>query len=179
MNSQVTRARSRAIVATVGLSAVLLSAGCSGTQDPAQAGFLDGVANLSSGAYDERIEQREVARASAEVEAARLEARAVELDAERRALAAQEAAARQRLQRMNSNLAQQQARLRELEAQEGANRAQLAEMQARARAMEARRERLSADPDPALEGEVNRLEQEVASLRRDIDTIIAELAAQE
>lgn len=157
----------------------LVVSGCTGTQDPSQAGFLDGVANLASGTYDSRIEEREQARAAAEVEASRLEARAAELEAERRALAAQEAAARDRLQRVNSSIAQQQAQLRSLEANQEVDRRRLADLQARARAAEARRQSLTADPDPGLQAEVDQLEQEVASLRRDIDAIINELAAQE
>ena len=171
--------RATCLVSGAGLAALLLATGCTGTQDPSQAGFLDGVGNLASGTYDQRIEQREVARASAEVEASRLEARAAQLDAERRALAAEEAAARDRLARMNSNLAQEQARLNELQARQGADQQRLAELQARVREMESRRTTLSADPDPSLQAEVTRLEQEVVLLRRDIDTIIAELAAQE
>ena len=173
--------RSNGTTLGIGLAAiVLVASGCSGTQDPAQAGFLDGVANLAGGTYDARIEQREQARAAAEVEASRLEARAAELETERRALAAEEAAARDRLQRLNVGIAQQQAQLRDLETRQGVDQQRLAQLRTWVQDLETRRDSLlSEDPDPTLQREVDQLEREVALLRQDIDAIIAGLAAQE
>ena len=55
------------------LAAAALSA-CARTQDPAQAGFFSGTANIIDGTYDRRISERQAALASARATSQQLEA---------------------------------------------------------------------------------------------------------
>ncbi|MFN6954482.1 MAG: hypothetical protein ACK4PG_06780 [Acetobacteraceae bacterium] len=146
------------------LPLALLLAACQGTQDPARAGFFDGLRNLSDGTYTERRQQRERTLAAREADA--LEARAAALSAERgaAAAAARRAEAERRMARLANDLREDQARIAALRAERRAEAARLAaeaERLDRDRADAARR---GADAD-ALAG----LEARQQALRRAVD----------
>ena len=64
------------------LAPVALAAGlaaCQVNEDPAEGGFISGVTNLSTGAYEERIDEREAELGSLEGEQSALELRAAEI----------------------------------------------------------------------------------------------------
>jgi septal ring factor EnvC (AmiA/AmiB activator) len=79
-----------------GVAPVLLVvvAGCAAGGDPAQGGFVSGVAGLAGGGYQARIDEREAAVAGSEQRRAELAAELAGLEAEHRAL--QDQIARQR-----------------------------------------------------------------------------------
>ena len=52
----------RSGVMVAGLCLVLAAGGCARNQDPSQAGFFSGVANLADGTYDQRVADREATR---------------------------------------------------------------------------------------------------------------------
>jgi outer membrane murein-binding lipoprotein Lpp len=72
----------------------VLLAGCAGSGDPAEGGFVSGVAGLAGGGYEARIDERETAVATSEARQAELAAELAGLEAEHRAL--QDRIARQR-----------------------------------------------------------------------------------
>ena len=170
--------RQRAIAIRLGAVATVavLAAGCAQTSDPAEAGFFSGVSNLATGTYDQRVADREAARARAQTEADRLAARAAELDAERQALAREEAAALQRLQNVNADIAAQQARLTELSGRRDVDTQRLDDLQSRAADLQRRRDTLAASPPTSDPAEIERLEREIDDLRQVIDSIIATVA---
>lgn len=150
------------------LAAILLLplalAACQGTNDPARAGFFDGLRNLSDGTYTARREQREATLAARQADA--LEARAAALSAERGAATAatRRAQAERRMARLAQDLREDQARIAALRDQ---RRAEAAGLSAEARRLEAERAdaaRRGADPD-ALAG----LEARQQALRRAVD----------
>jgi outer membrane murein-binding lipoprotein Lpp len=65
---------------------VLLLASCADSGDPAQGGFVSGVAGLAGGGYEARIDEREGAVATSQARQAELAAELASLEAEHRAL---------------------------------------------------------------------------------------------
>lgn len=76
---------------------LLVLAGCAATDDPAEGGFFTGMANLSSGAYEERLDRKRGELDAAQTEHARLEEHAAGVERDRAAVSAELAAAEQRL----------------------------------------------------------------------------------
>ena len=170
----------RRIVMVAGLCGVLAAAGCARTEDPAQAGFLSGVANLADGTYNQRVSEREAARDRAQNQANQLAARAAELDGERRQLALQEANAYQRLENLNGQLALERARLAQLDQQTNVDQSRLGSLQNRADSLEAQRIQLTNAPANQVDAaEVEALQQEIDALRSVIDSMISDLAVVE
>jgi hypothetical protein len=89
----------------------LLAGGCAVSQDPADGGFVSGVAGLAGGGYDRRIAEREAAH-QGEVEAGeRLRAEAQALEKERAALKGELTRVQVRLAEQNRRIAAERARL--------------------------------------------------------------------
>ncbi len=171
------RQRTLAVAAAI-LGAVTLSA-CTGTQDPAQAGFLDGVGNLTSGTYDRRIQEREVAAATANAQADALARRAAELEGERQMLAAEEASARARLQRVNAEVYAQQQRVSQLRSAQNIDQIQLSRIEARINELQRQLQAAQSSGEPGSDAEIVRLEQEIRDLRQLIDGMVATVAVTE
>lgn len=169
----------RTLKTTGGLAAALALAACTGTQDPSQAGFLDGVANLAGGTYDQRIVERQAAAASTHQQADQLALRAAELERERQTLAAQEAQLNARVRQVNTEVSAQQARLQTLRAQRQADEAQLGQLDARLGDLRRQLAQANTNPTPNTSAEIERLEQEIAQLTRVIDELIATTAVVE
>ncbi|MCA8907318.1 MAG: hypothetical protein KDA49_17325 [Rhodospirillaceae bacterium] len=170
----------RSGVMVAGLCLVLAAGGCARNQDPSQAGFFSGVANLADGTYDQRVADREATRDRTVAQADQLAARAAELDQERRQLAVEEANALQRLQNLNGQIALEQARLAQLGQQQNVDRNQLSMLQTRASNLEQQRLQLqSAPPTQVNNQELDELQQEVDALRSVIDSMIEGLAVVE
>jgi DNA repair exonuclease SbcCD ATPase subunit len=161
-------ARSALLLAALGL------AGCTGTRDPNEAGFFDGVRNLATGAYEEDTSQMRATAASAELRAQQLREDNARLQLELARLSEEDRALRQRQQRLNSQLAAQIQALQRIRTAKAATQVQLTSLEQRVAAAEAEQRRLSqraaseVDPD-----EVARLERENTALRQDIDRILA------
>jgi chromosome segregation ATPase len=83
---------------------LLAVAGCADSGDPAQGGFISGVAGLAGGGYQSRIDERETAVATSEARQADLEAELAGLEAEHRGLQAQIAQQRAALRASGTRL---------------------------------------------------------------------------
>ena len=164
--------------AAAGLVALALAA-CTGTQDPSQAGFFDGVANLAGGTYDQRVAERQAAAASAHQQADQLALRAAELERERETLAAQEAQLSARVQQVNAEVYTQQARLQTLRTRQQTDQAQLSQLESRLSDLQRQLNRANTNPAPDTSAEIERLEREIAQLTRVIDDLIATTAVVE
>jgi chromosome segregation ATPase len=70
-------------MSSLALLATLVSA-CTGTDDPRQGGFFDGVSNVFSGGYDRRIEREQAALGQEMGQQSQLQTRAVSLEQTRR-----------------------------------------------------------------------------------------------
>jgi chromosome segregation ATPase len=170
--------RALALALTIAGGAAL--AGCTGTQDPAQAGFFDGAGNLLSGTYDQRVAEREELAARTEADAQQLAGRADELERQRVTLESQEAAARARVQRVNADIQTQQSRLASLRQNQQVNQQELARLQAQADDLDRRMAELRNTPnDPAAAAELAQLERENAELRQVIDQMFETIAVAE
>ena len=155
------------------LAAALLAA-CARTQDPSQAGFFSGTANIVDGTYDRRIYEREAALASARSTSQQLEAELAASQAEAMQLQQQQTALQQRLYALdtqNAGLRQQIAVARQ---QAAADDASLRQLETRLADLERRRTELRDVPtaDPGAQAELERLERETAEIRRAIDEIM-------
>ena len=162
-----------------GVAAMLALAGCTGTQDPSQAGFLDGVANLAGGTYDRRVAERQAAAASAEWQADQLALRAAELETERQRLAAEQARLDARVRQINAEVGVQSTRLATLRNQYQADTAELARLEAQLSDLQRQLASSAVNPTDQTAVEIDRLEREIASLTRVIDNLIATTAVAE
>jgi chromosome segregation ATPase len=169
----------RSLPAAAGLAAVLAVGACTGTQDPSQAGFFDGAANLASGTYDQRVAQREAAAASAQQRADQLALRAQQLEQQRQTLAAQEASLRTRVQQVNAEVYTQRTRLQDLRDSRQADEAELARLESRLDGLQSDLDEARANPQPDNRAEIARLEREVAELTQVIDEMVATTAVVE
>jgi hypothetical protein len=142
----------------------LLAACAGGSQDPARAGFFDGLRNLSDGTYTVRQDQRQATLAAREADA--MEARAAALSAERgaAAAAARRSEAERRLARLATDLRADEARIAALRDE---RRAEAARLSAQARSIEA--ERAEAARRGADQGALAGLEARQQALRRAVD----------
>jgi chromosome segregation ATPase len=165
--------------AAASLAAVLAVGACTGTQDPSQAGFFDGAANLASGTYDQRVAEREAAAASAQQQADRLAIRAAELEQERQTLAAREQQLRYRVQQVDAQAATQRQRLQQLRAAQQTDEAELARLENRLGQLERQLAQAQDNPAPETSAEIERLEREIAELTGVIDELIATTAVVE
>jgi hypothetical protein len=133
------------------LAPLLLVAACAApSQDPARAGFFDGLSNLASGTYTQRVEAREQRLAAEQAQA--LEARAAAAEAERGAQAsgARLRGAEVRLAQLDAELASTRRRITALDAERAAG------LTARADALAAERRAAGSAPDAATLAELER-----------------------
>lgn len=156
------------------LLALVLLAACTGTRDPSQAGFFDGIRNIATGAYEQDTAHMRADAASAELRAQQLRDDNAKLQLELARLNTEDKALRQRQQHLNSQVAGQLEALQRARSAKAASTQTLDALQKRLDAAEAKQHELSQLPadqiDPA---EIHRLETENAALRQDIDKVLA------
>ncbi len=158
-------------------AAVLALGACTGTTDPSRAGFLDGLGNLATGAYDQRQVALQQTRVSTEAQAQQMAARAAALESERQVLAAEEATIRGRVQATNRQIDQQRRQLAALQQNQRVSRQQLAQAQARAAQLRQQQAQIANAPaSPSQAQDVARLEREIQDLQGTIDRMIAAAA---
>ncbi len=161
----------RKVMVAGGLAAVL--AACTGTQDPSQAGFLDGVGNLASGTYDQRIEEREQNLTETQATSAALQSELAQSEQEFAALSEEEAQLAARLGSVERQNQISRQRLAELEQRRDVDQQVLASLQSRADEVAVARDRMATSRiDPAMAAEVAQLEREQAEIDQAIDDIL-------
>ena len=148
-------------------------AACTGTNDPSQAGFLDGIGNLASGTYDQRIDEREQNLTDAQASSAALQSDLVQSEQDFAALSAEEAQIAGRLDALQRDNQTTFRRLDELRQRRDVSQEQLAQLQSRAEQVQAARDRVAASRiDPAAAAEIAQLEREQAEIDQAIDDIL-------
>lgn len=148
-------------------------AACTGTNDPSQAGFLDGVGNLASGTYDDRIEERERNLAATEASSSALQSELAQSEREVASLSAEEAALAGRVDAMDRNLRDLSSRIADARQRQGVDQQRLAEQQALLAQVQAAHDRIASSRiDPVMAAEVAELEQRQAEISRTIDDIL-------
>ena len=97
--------------AILSLTGTVVLAGCAGSGDPHEGGFITGVSNLVSGGYQQRIDQRQAEVASLGAEQQQLQARADSIRQEQAQVDRQLASARARLTQLDRRIAALRARV--------------------------------------------------------------------
>lgn len=91
---------------------LLLVAGCATSDDPAAGGFFNGVSGLSSGTYQDRVDERQGDVETEQARAAALSTQQASVAAQSASVAEQIAALRAQLTQLRIQIANQQAQLR-------------------------------------------------------------------
>ena len=103
----------RFVICTAGLLFALFSlCSCATTSDPSQGGFFSGVQGLSSGTYQNRVNQKQSNLDDLKQNGSELRAQQENLSQQSAALNAEERSYRRKLSHMRHDLARLQARLR-------------------------------------------------------------------
>lgn len=123
--------------ALIVLGAVVVAA-CATTDDPSRGGFVSGVQGLSSGAYEERIREREANLERMRALQQDLEQESSELEALKRQRQQQLADERRKLEALDRDTRALEQRLVDLEAEQGASDRRLPELQRRLQDLQAR-----------------------------------------
>ena len=159
-------------VSLVGGLAMGLAA-CTGTNDPSQAGFLDGVGNLASGTYDDRIQEREQNLAATEASSSALQRELAQSDQEAASLSAEEVdlvARVDAVDRTNRSLSQ---RLADARQRQGVDQQRIAEQEALLAQVRAEHDMIAGSRiDPVMAAEVAELERRQAEISQTIDDIL-------
>lgn len=156
------------------LALALLLAACTGTRDPSEAGFFDGIRNIATGTYEQDAGVMRKQAETAEARVADLRRQDRQLQEQIATLEGEEKRLRQRQRVINAQLEAQQKTLEQMRRRRGAVQSDLDALEARVAELAAEQSRLAATPvervDPA---EVARLERENEALRQDIDAMLA------
>ncbi len=113
------------------LLGVLLLAGCSASHDPREGGFFGGIGGMGSGAYEERVQEREDRLSRLQQVQKDLEAEGEDLDSEKISLREQIDRERALLGELESSLAELEQEARTLEARDQKEQQQVVELQSR------------------------------------------------
>lgn len=91
---------------------MFLLCGCATSSNPAEGGFLSGVQGLTSGEYQNRVNQKQGSLEQLQESGSQLRSQQENLSQQSAALTSQEKSYRRKLSRMNHDLRKMQARLR-------------------------------------------------------------------
>ena len=154
----------------------LLAGGCALSQDPADGGFVSGVAGLAGGGYERRIAEREATHQGEMQARERLESEARALETERAALKGELKRAQGRLAEQNRRIAAERARLAARVATAPAPRARLRRLdQAQVRVDKARTNLRNASSADLPVSEVKRLSKGLQAELDAIDTLVGSI----
>lgn len=156
------------------LCALSLLLGCETNQDPRSGGFVDGVANLSTGGYEDYTEERRAEQEAAEEEAKLLEARAATIEAERRELDRELESAAQELGALQDSLSRLRVKLAVTSEANAAEQARLSEAEAQAKQAAKRLAQLRKEPDYSIvtrQTEVKELKGLISSVALMVDDL--------
>jgi len=159
------------------LSAMLLFftlglAGCATDPNPARGGFIDGLAGLSSGSYQDRVNQREQDLAEMRDNSARLEARNRELQEDLAESKATEDSYRAQLAQLQGELTGLETRLRKAKVRNQAQAARKKELEVKLASLKGRtqtfRTQSTGSHDAAVQAELTRMKTEKEVLKQQI-----------
>lgn len=164
------------------LFGVAVLSGCANVStDPREGGFFGGVSGINSGAYDQRIRERDERLAQLRETQRGLEQETSQLEAHKSATARQVEADRARVHKLNADVAALDKRVNALAAQEGADQKRVKELETRLDALKRQMGQQTSALD-ALEGsglgdaetELRRkqLEQQRDGLRREYELLM-------
>ena len=105
--------------------------GCASSSDPREGGFFGGVRGLQSGAYEERVQDREARLERLRAMQQDLDAKQTKLEKEKAGLKKEVALERQRLASLQQNVAGLQQELNTYQADDAQKKQQIQELQAR------------------------------------------------
>lgn len=162
--------RSVSIPAVV-LLLVLGISGCATNPDPAKGGFIDGLAGLSSGTYQARVDQRQQNLDQMRQASTQLEAQNRDLQQNLASSKATEQSYRAQLAQLQGDLTGLESQLRKAKAQSQAKAAQkkdierkLADLKAKTQTMQIQ----GGSNEAALQNELNKLKGEKETLKQQI-----------
>lgn len=114
-----------------GVALLSLLAGCATSSDPRQGGLFGGIAGLSSGAYDQRVQEREAKLHASQQSQAELSAEGARLEQEKTARQALVAQERQRLAKLDQDVQGLERKVKQLSSRAGGADKQVKEAQQR------------------------------------------------
>lgn len=169
--------RRRLTLVAVALATVLVLVGCQTTTDPAEGGFFSGVSNLSSGAYEQRLEKKKGELAGAQAEQAALEQRSSALDSEQASVSAELASAEQRLAALRADIDELDKKIQEASRQLQLDEEQRKRIEEELADLERAERLLSTDPVIDVETKTGRIEELERRKKRLEETLAEALAA--
>ena len=113
------------------LICVLLLAGCGASQDPREGGFFGGISGLGSGAYEERVEEREQRLSRLQQIQKDLDAESREIDAQKTDLREQIELERAHLEEMQNSTARLEQEVSRMSAGDAAGEKKVNELRSR------------------------------------------------
>ena len=158
------------------LAATLALAACEVTDDPRRGGLVSGIWGLSTGAYDERLEERETRLEAERRSNEDLERDLEDLQREEARLAAQKDVFNATMVRLARKLHDLEAELRAFERSESADRAKVMELEADIRDLERRHREagLASEEDDRREfDELLSIDQELLELEKALNSAVA------
>lgn len=158
----------KAVTMAACVAAMVVSTGCTRSEDPAKGGFFSGIANLSDGTYDKRQQERKEAVENAQDVNLQKQRELERTNAQRDALEAQRAAAEKRAAALENEV-------RTLKSRLAKSKTQHADLQRQADILQAKIDVLQNDSFSAPAEKAARLEalkKEKADLENQIDRAI-------
>lgn len=147
-------------------------AGCATNPNPAKGGFVDGLAGLSSGTYQDRANQREQNLTEMRDNSARLEAQNRELQQDLADSKATEESYRAQLAQLQGELTSLDSQLKKAKARNQAQAAQKKELELRLANLKGRTQtfqtRSTGSHEAAIQGELTRMKAEKEVLKQQI-----------
>lgn len=137
--------------------AALLLAGCEANPDPARGGFASGVAGLSSGSYQARLDQKEAELTAAEAERAALEEEAAIAEREQTRVSSQVDEAEKRLAKLRRDVAKLEKQIANASRQQRLSGKELAALEAEVQDLRLARNLLESDPVVDIETKRQRI----------------------
>jgi len=129
-----------------GILCLALAVGCATGDDPREGDFFSGVANLTTGAYQRRVDQKQQSLEAAEQERARLRAEQAAAEAERAEVGAARLAAEKHEAEMAASLDELNRRLADAESRQALEEGELRQLQQEVQALNQAQTLLTANP---------------------------------
>jgi chromosome segregation ATPase len=145
--------------------------GCATTTDPSKGGFFDGVHGLSSGAYQQRVNDKQENLSGLQSTGAQLRGEQVALNKQADSLEKQEDAYRQQLTQLKDDLSNMQSSLRKARLQSHSKLAQKKKLEERLIGLKGqvqKSEQTSKSGDPQKQQELSRMRAEKEKIQEDI-----------
>jgi chromosome segregation ATPase len=148
----------RSLISSAAICTTLMF-GCTTTNDPSSDNFFAGLANLSRGEYERRVDDKRQTLEAAEEEQERLRAERATADAERDAIGTERQAAEQRLSDIDASLMEMNKRLNEAQGSQQLEEAELVQLERELDALEKQQSLLSANPGLSADAKVRQIDE--------------------